>query len=230
MDGADAASFGEALLFESTRRRYSSALETTENPQERLRIANDRALLARQAFGQFSGEEVERVYAEEMRGRRGRVALGSTDFSERALRVRQIARPPLGDGRNVAVVEYRDAAGSIHYIERTSEAGAHAEARVVLELQRLRIPRERVTRLYTDRQPCSERCTRLLQPYEQARITWAVDWPNDEGGRAIANNALRRQIAAYRHMETQGTLPMLLWRQPNPAGNYVRPSRPRRRP
>jgi hypothetical protein len=79
MDGSDAASFGEGLLFETTRGRYTRALESTQDPRERMRIATDRAMLARQAFGRFSDEEVQKVYEEEMRTREGRIAFGGTD-------------------------------------------------------------------------------------------------------------------------------------------------------
>jgi hypothetical protein len=227
MDGADAATFGEILNFERTRGNYTRALETTEDPRQRLRIANDRAMLARQVFGNFSGEEEQEIYTEEMRTRRNRIALGSTDLSERALRLRETANARVGDGRNVAVIEYRNTDGNVHYVERVSGDGVHAEELAIRELERLRVPRENVTRIYTDRQPCRENCHHRLRLYTNARVTWAVDWPDDEAGREIANTALERQIRSYRLMESQGTLPLPLWRYPNPAGND--PPRPRRR-
>lgn len=229
MDGADAATAAEGLLYEFTRKRYSRALEATQDPTQRIRIATDRAMLARQAFGRFSDQEVERIYAEEMRTRRGRIALGGTDLSERALRFRQTAGVLVGDGRNVVVIEYRGADGALAYIERVSQPGSHAEELAVAELRRLRVHLLDVTRVYTDRQPCSERCRPLLRPYRNARITWAVDWPDDNVGQTAANNALNRQIENYRRMESQNTLPISLWRYPNPAGNDVRPARRRRR-
>lgn len=229
MDGSDAATFGEMLNYELGRTRYTRALEATQDPRARMRIANDRAMLARQAFGNFSGEEEEKIYADEMRTRRGLVALGGTDLSERALRRRQRAGEPVGDGQNVAVVEYRDRNGELRYIERVSQPGRHAEEVIVTDLQRLSIPPANVTRIYSDRQPCLDRCQPILRRYVNARTTWAVDWPNDTEGQTRANNALNRQIRSYRRMSAQDTLPMPLWRQPNPDGNDIRPRRQRRR-
>jgi hypothetical protein len=229
MDGSDAATFGEMLNYEFGRRRYTHALEATQDPRTRMRIANDRAMLARQTFGNFSHEEEEKIYAEEMRTRRGHIALGGTDLSERALRRRQGAGEPVGDGQNVAVIEYRDRTGELRYIERVSQPGRHAEELIVADLQRLGIPPANVTRIYSDRQPCLDRCQPLLRRYVNARTTWAVDWPNDAEGRTRANNALNRQIRSYHRMSAQDTLPMPLWRQPNPDGNDIRPRRQRRR-
>lgn len=228
MDGADAAMFGEMVLFESTRRRYIRALLQTQDPQARMRIANDRAMLARQVFGSYAGEEVDRIYAAEMRTRRGRIALGGTDLSQRALRFRQQMGQAAGDGRNVTVIEYADSQGRLHYIERVSRRRAHAEELAVLELQRLGIRPRQITRVYTDREPCSERCRDLLRGYRRAFITWAVDWPDDEDSRTRANETLQRQIRQHYQMESQDTLPMPLPRQPRPA--RTRPARrPRRR-
>lgn len=226
MDGADAAMFGEMFHYELTRSRYTRALEETQDPRERMRIANDRALLARHVF-QFSGEEERKIYTEEMRTRRDLIAFGGTDLSERSFRLRERANIPVGDGRNVAVIEYRDANGNLHYIETASRPGRHAEESAVLELRRLRVPPASVTRIYSDRQPCSDRCRPILRPFTNAYITWAVDWPDDDAGQTEANNTLARQIRSYRRMELQGTLPMQLWRYPNPNRN-VRPPRRRR--
>lgn len=198
----------------------------TQDSRTRKRIAANRAMLARQAFGAFSNQEVERIYAEEMQTRRGRIAFGDTDLSVRAFRLRERSGVQVGNGRNVAVIEYRDANGNMQYIERATTGGPHAEELAIRELERLRVSHDSVTRIYTDRQPCSERCLDRLRPYGNARVTWAVDWPDHEEGRAIANSALERQIRSYRRMESQGTL-LPLWRHPNPAGND--PPRPRRR-
>ncbi|MBY0563049.1 MAG: hypothetical protein K2P58_02585 [Hyphomonadaceae bacterium] len=120
------------------------------------------------------GDDPARAYQLEMETRRGRVAMGGTDLSERALRYRQAQS--IGDGRNVAVFEYEDSNGTRHYIERASEGtGRHSELLGVRELQRLGIRPEQVTRIYSDRQPCRG-CDQLIAPYSRARVTWGADY------------------------------------------------------
>jgi len=89
-----------------------------------------------------------------------------------------------GGVRNVSVFEYRGTDGRLHTIARTSERFVgHAERLIRNELVTQGIDPSRVTRIYSELQPCSDppnlSCLRMIEnDFPNAEITWSFDYQN----------------------------------------------------
>jgi hypothetical protein len=127
------------------------------------------------------------------------------DFVQEALLYR--AANQISRNRNVAVVQYRDAFGRLRLRAAEnitqSEAGAaiHAEQMITQEIIRMGLPRNSVTRIYSEFEPCnfgSNNCINFLrQNFPNATIYWSYPYNS---------NALRElsRLRKYQDLEKYG--------------------------
>jgi hypothetical protein len=105
------------------------------------------------------------------------VEYGSTDLSKMVLEKRQALGGLEGKAmHNYAVVEYKTADGSYKTIMKHS-MGPELHSEIILdkELTSLGIDPKNVTRLYTERSPCTG-CISTVQKYTNAEISYTVKW------------------------------------------------------
>lgn len=120
----------------------------------------------------------------------GKVAYGSTDLSRIA--IDHARTHGVTGARNVAVFEYTDKNGVRHTRAAASQRGkGHAEKLIAEALKRDGIPNDRVTRIYSELEPCSAPggfCKDMitkgarrskLGPFRNARVTWSVEYGGD---------------------------------------------------
>jgi hypothetical protein len=121
------------------------------------------------------------------------VAHGSTDLSELAIAYRRAEN--IGDGRNVAVFEYRVGnTTEIATLTLGSQRGVgHAEARISAALEELGVPPDRVTRIYTELEPCA-RCQLdvIDERFPDAKVTFSFRYGSSRGSRAAGVRSLRK--------------------------------------
>jgi RHS repeat-associated protein len=143
------------------------------------------------AFG-----EVAPLEAGELAGiaETGQIPYASSDLSQEAIAYR-VANKITG-GRNVSVYEYQAADGSLQTIARASQRGVgHAERIVGGELEGLNVDPSRVTRIYSELQPCNMPggyCAGYLaRTFPQAQVTWSFEYGATPASRAAGVAALK---------------------------------------
>ncbi len=124
------------------------------------------------------------------------VEYGSTDLSQEAINYRK--DNDIKGGRNVSVFEYEDN-GQINTIACASERNkGHAERLLAKTLESMGIPADKVTRIYSELQPCSlpfAHCMNFLQRvYPQADITYSFEYGATKESRTAGLNALLEAV------------------------------------
>lgn len=132
----------------------------------------------------------------------GEVAYGSTDLSRMVIEERK--KQKVFTLRNFVVLEYCDDKGMLQTIVTISRSNlqfdenfGHAEKLALEELETRKVPKSRVTRVYSEFQPCSlpgAYCGTLLRrEVSQAKITWSFEY-GDKSSRERGRQALRNAI------------------------------------
>jgi len=129
------------------------------------------------------------------------VEYGSTDLSRLVIQERlslgpsQVGPPKAIKGQsraNFAIFEYDDG-GTLKHVVRKSEifGGGHSEQIIHKELQRLGVKPEQVTRIYSERAPCSTKgCSALIQNnYINAEVTFSFEFGADKASMDAGNAA-----------------------------------------
>jgi RHS repeat-associated protein len=130
----------------------------------------------------------------------GQIAYRSTDLSRVAAEFRQANA--ISAGRNVAVFEYRATDGTLQMVAGASVRGqqglGHAERNVWAYLQQQGIEPSRVTRIYSERQPCNlpgGYCDNFIKrTFTQARVTWSFEYGATPESREAGKKALRLAV------------------------------------
>jgi hypothetical protein len=122
-----------------------------------------------------------------------------TDLARLAMDYRLAEK--VSGARNVAVFEYRAADGTLKTIARTSGRGVgHAERIIARELEAAGVDPSRVTRIYSELQPCSVPggyCADFIkQTFPQARVTYSYEYGATPASRAAGTSALREEAAS----------------------------------
>ena len=119
-------------------------------------------------------------------GRQGPVRLGETDLSKMAYEHR--LSEGVGSHQNVAVYEYETPTGKQYLVQANDPGGLHSEQIMQAELQARGIKPDQVTRIYSERVPCSmpnHDCAGVVGQYKNAAITWSLDGTRRENWSAI---------------------------------------------
>lgn len=108
---------------------------------------------------------------------------GESELSKLAIKFRKTLPVPRHGG-NIAVFEYLDEGGRIVRKEFTTQitSDAHSEAIGIEWLRDNNIPDERVTKIYSELEPCSlkrHNCKQKLQRFKNAEIEFSYDYPGD---------------------------------------------------
>jgi hypothetical protein len=126
------------------------------------------------------------------------LAYGSTDLSKAAQSYR-VAEGLTNSGKNIAVIEYRAADGSLKTVTKASEfTQGHAERLAAKELEALGVKPEQVTRIYSELQPCvipteGAGCATFLQKtFPQAEVSWSFEYGATKASREAGVNALKQ--------------------------------------
>jgi hypothetical protein len=124
----------------------------------------------------------------------GQIKYGSSDLSKTAIDYRQTEG--ITGGRNVAVVEYRAADGSLQTVAAASERGVgHAERIAANELSEMGVQPSQVTRIYSELQPCNVPggyCASFIsRTFPQADVTWSFEYGATPESRAAGVAALK---------------------------------------
>ncbi|WP_426745922.1 RHS repeat-associated core domain-containing protein [Myxococcus faecalis] len=128
----------------------------------------------------------------------GQVEYGSTDLAMEATRFR---RDNGIEGGNVAVFEFEDADGTLRTFAFPSIApntysdakeGIHSESVGRLWMEAAGV--KKVTRIYTEREPCTlgfANCKRMLdERFKHVPVTWSFEYGNSKESRQRGNDAL----------------------------------------
>jgi RHS repeat-associated protein len=119
-------------------------------------------------------------------GRQGPVQLGETDLSRMAYEHR--LNEGVGSHQNVAVYEYDTPTGKQYLIQANDPGGLHSEQIMQAELQARGIHPDQVTRIYSERVPCStprHECAGIVGQYKNAAITWSLSGTKRENWLAL---------------------------------------------
>ncbi|HEX7309408.1 RHS repeat-associated core domain-containing protein [Lentzea sp.] len=119
-------------------------------------------------------------------GRQGPVHLGETDLSKMAYEHR--INEGVGSHQNVAVYEYDTPNGKQYLVQANDPGGLHSEQIMQAELQARGIHPDQVTRVYSERVPCSSAghdCAGIVGQYKNAAITWSLSGTSRENWSAI---------------------------------------------
>lgn len=112
-------------------------------------------------------------------GRQGTVRLGETDLSKMAYEHR--LNEGVGSHQNVAVYEYDTPTGKQYLVQANDPGGLHSEQIMQAELQARGVHPDQVTRIYSERVPCStpkHECAGIVGQYKNAAITWSLNGTN----------------------------------------------------
>lgn len=125
-----------------------------------------------------------------------KVDYGSTDLSMIAIKYR--ISNGIYTGRNVAVFEYEDG-NVVGTIVKASERGVgHAERLAAKELLKLGIDSSKVTRIYSELEPCcmpGGYCKKFIKnTFPQAEVTYTFDYGVDKVSRVEGINALKESV------------------------------------
>ena len=149
----------------------------------------DRRNLARERAREVTGDPPARTLpGVRFDERRGLIAYGDSDLSQRVIQERVKARD--FNGGNYAAVEFVNQDGDLEvYAMRSLRTergvrGVHSEVRLIEGLAQQGIDPSRVTRLYTERSPCvtGANCTTYLRERlpPGAKVTWSFDYGTTE--------------------------------------------------
>jgi len=124
----------------------------------------------------------------------GPVGYGSTDLS-RLAQAHRVGEGLTNSGRNIAVIEYRAADGSVKTSEFTQ---GHAERLAAKELEALGVKPGQVTRIYSELQPCvtpteAAGCATFIgKTFPQAEVTWSFEYGATAASRKAGVDALKK--------------------------------------
>jgi len=133
------------------------------------------------------------------------VPYGSTDLSKQVINERlklgpKTKGPPQrinGQSKaNFAVFEYTEGEGTATKIKRSKIFEGHSERLIHDELQKLGIKPEQVTRIYTERAPCTTRgCAALIREYyPHAEVTYSFEFGADAESMKAGNAAHAKAV------------------------------------
>jgi hypothetical protein len=105
---------------------------------------------------------------------------GSTDISELAGFIRQATEN--ADERDLAVAEYEDEEGQLHY-DWAFSRGTHAEKSLWQQLRASGVDLTKVQRLYSELEPCGpavRNCQGNIRSwFPNADVTWSFRYPDE---------------------------------------------------
>jgi hypothetical protein len=127
----------------------------------------------------------------------GQVEHGVYDLSQKAIEFRRANG--INSARNVAVFEYLEGQ-QLKTITRASERGVgHSERIINKEIEKLGIPKDSVTRIYSELEPCMAAggyCKRMIGlEYPNAIVTHSFEYGITQGSRAAGVAALKESIS-----------------------------------
>jgi RHS repeat-associated protein len=127
------------------------------------------------------------------------------DFVQEALLYRLANRIP--NNRNVAVVQFRDASGRLrlraaeNITEMEVGVPIHAEQMITQEILSLGVPRNSITRIYSEFEPCnfgSNNCAGFLrQNFPNARVYWSYSYNGSMELRELSRQRKYLDIEKY---------------------------------
>ncbi|WP_150546722.1 nucleic acid/nucleotide deaminase domain-containing protein, partial [Mesonia oceanica] len=127
-----------------------------------------------------------------------KVAYGESELSKLAVKYRKTLPHPKHNG-NIAIFEYLDDSGKITRKEFTTIKGRreHAEIIGMKWLRDNKITNEKVTKVYSELEPCSLKesmCKQKLQRYKNADIEYSYDYPGDSNlGSEIRRKSIKQR-------------------------------------
>lgn len=127
-----------------------------------------------------------------------KVAYGESELSKIAIQFRKTLPKPKHGG-NIAVFEYLDDTGKLQRKEFTTIKGSrdHAEIRGIKWLEDNKIPNDKVTKIYSELEPCSlesSNCKKALQQFKKATLEYSYDYPGDGNfGAEVRRNSIKER-------------------------------------
>lgn len=131
-----------------------------------------------------------------------KVIYGKTDLSEKALAYQK--KHDYWAGKNLAVVEYKDAHGVRRTVIAISDTGVHSEKAARRALQAKGVKASQVTRIYSEREPCmlpGAFCGKFIDeafPHlDDGAVTYSFEY-GDLASRVRGNLLMRQTLSALK--------------------------------